>query len=128
MLSSFYNFRFGNTSMVGVGASTSICAIIGIMLANIYLSQKYLGDTNQAKKKILSMTIYILLISLIPNVDFFGHFGSLISGFLIGLSFLSVTVNGRTVNQNTIGIDRLKILAKIIFIIYTMLLLLFFIV
>jgi hypothetical protein len=74
--------------MVGVGASTSICAIIGIMLANIYLSEKYLGNTDRAKKKILSMTIYILVISLMPNVDFFGHFGSLISGFLIGISFL----------------------------------------
>ena len=31
------------------------------------------------------MIISLLVISVFPGVDFFGHFGSLISGFLIGM-------------------------------------------
>jgi hypothetical protein len=34
------------------------------------------------------MVIYIFLISILPGIDFYGHFGSLISGALLGMSFL----------------------------------------
>jgi membrane associated rhomboid family serine protease len=34
------------------------------------------------------MLVYLLIISLLPSVDFFGHFGSLISGGLLGLIVL----------------------------------------
>ena len=33
------------------------------------------------------MVGYIFILSLLPGVDFYGHFGSLICGALIGLSF-----------------------------------------
>ena len=32
--------------------------------------------------------IYLFLISMLPNVDFFGHFGSFFGGIFIGLSCL----------------------------------------
>lgn len=34
------------------------------------------------------MLISLLVVSLVPGVDFFGHFGSLISGFLLGLCLI----------------------------------------
>jgi hypothetical protein len=40
MLSDFYNLRYGNSAVVAIGASTSICAIIGLMLSNLYLKGK----------------------------------------------------------------------------------------
>jgi hypothetical protein len=34
------------------------------------------------------MLVYLFIISILPSVDFFGHFGSLISGGLIGLAII----------------------------------------
>ena len=38
------------------------------------------------KKKIGFMLVTLFIMSILPGVDFFGHFGSLISGGLIGLA------------------------------------------
>jgi membrane associated rhomboid family serine protease len=35
------------------------------------------------------MLIYLFVISLIPGVDFFGHFGSLVGGLLLGSAALA---------------------------------------
>lgn len=35
------------------------------------------------------MLIYLLVISMIPGVDFFGHFGSLFGGLLLGAAVLA---------------------------------------
>jgi hypothetical protein len=34
------------------------------------------------------MLVYLFIISILPSVGFFGHFGSLISGGLIGLAII----------------------------------------
>jgi membrane associated rhomboid family serine protease len=73
---------------LAIGASTSLCAVIGLFIAYTYLLSLMNGNTQAAKKKIGFMVLYIFLISLLPGVDFFGHFGSLISGALLGMSFL----------------------------------------
>lgn len=42
-------------------------------------------------RRILITLAYLFMISMLPNVDMFGHFGSLIGGALIGLTFLEGT-------------------------------------
>lgn len=84
MLSDLYHFNLGNSLTVGVGASTSICAIMGLYIAKIYLKSKLTGQVEFAKRQIITMLVSLLLISIMPQVDFFGHFGSLISGGLMG--------------------------------------------
>ena len=37
MLSDFYNLNFGNKHVIAVGASTSICAIMGLYIGNLYI-------------------------------------------------------------------------------------------
>lgn len=86
MLSDLYNLNLGVSTRVGVGASTSICAIMGLYIAKLYIESKKNGRMELAKRQIVTMLVYLLIVSLLPSVDFFGHFGSLISGVLIGLT------------------------------------------
>lgn len=88
MLSSLYNLHLGNSVTVGVGASTSICAVMGLSFAKLYIDSKKNGRVQLAKRQIIVSLTYLLTISLLPSVDFFGHFGSLISGALLGLIVL----------------------------------------
>lgn len=37
MLSDLYNLTLGNHSIIAIGASTSICAVMGLYMANLYL-------------------------------------------------------------------------------------------
>jgi membrane associated rhomboid family serine protease len=86
MLSDLYNLNLGNPATVGVGASTSICAVMGLYIAKLYIDSKKNGRVEMAKRQIITMLVYLLIISLLPSIDFFGHFGSLISGLLLGLA------------------------------------------
>jgi membrane associated rhomboid family serine protease len=88
MLSDIYNLHLGNPTGVAIGASTSICAIMGLYIAKIYIESKKNGTVELAKRQIITMLIYLLIISIMPSVDFFGHFGSLISGALIGIAII----------------------------------------
>lgn len=85
MLSDLYNIYLGNSFSVGVGASTSICAVMGLYIVKLYIESKKNGRVELAKRQIITMLVYLLIISLMPSVDFFGHFGSLISGVLLGM-------------------------------------------
>lgn len=69
----------------GVGASTSICSVMGFDFAFRILRVN--NQPLQARRILVSL-FYLFLISIMPGVDFFGHFGSLIGGFLIGFAFL----------------------------------------
>lgn len=44
MLSDLYHINLGNSLTVGVGASTSICAIMGLYIAKLYLNSKITGQ------------------------------------------------------------------------------------
>ena len=61
---------------------------MGFYMAKLYVDSKKSGRVELAKRQIVTMLVYLLIISLMPSVDFFGHFGSLISGGLIGLIVL----------------------------------------
>jgi membrane associated rhomboid family serine protease len=78
-------YNLTNRTLLAVGASTSICSVIGFDFA-----YRLLRINNQPlqPRRLLITLLYLLLISLLPGVDFFGHFGSLAAGFLIGGSFL----------------------------------------
>lgn len=88
MLSDIYNYYLGNIASIGVGASTSICAIMGLYIAKLYIESKKNGTVEMAKRRIITILVYLLIISVLPQVDFFGHFGSLISGALLGLAVI----------------------------------------
>lgn len=74
-----------NGNLLAVGSSTSICSVIGFDFA--YRILRVDGQPLQTRRLAITL-IYLLLISIMPGVDFYGHFGSLIGGFLIGLSVL----------------------------------------
>jgi hypothetical protein len=77
------------------------------------------------KKKIGLMVVYILLVSLQPGVDFYGHMGSFISGILIGFSFSGLKSD---YVEDSLNIKKLKIFALIIYANYTIFLLSIFLV
>ncbi len=85
------NVRFKSSIAIAVGASTSICAIVGLYLAKVFIAYKKGEDIQQAKRTAISIIVSLILISLFPGVDFWGHFGSLFSGLFLGLIILSVS-------------------------------------
>lgn len=87
MFSSLINLLRNKGNIIAIGASTSICAIFGLSMATMYIDNLRRGDAENAKKKIGFMLVSLLITSLLPGVDIFGHLGSLISGGLIGLAF-----------------------------------------
>ena len=89
MLFDLKNIITNNHANVAIGASTSICAVMGLFIANALILHLKGIDIKELRKRIIFMLITLLLISLIPGVDFFGHLGSLISGFLLGLAIVS---------------------------------------
>lgn len=114
MLFDLYNKHFGNINALAIGASTSVCAVMGLYMATIYLWSKVHGRTEMAIKEIASMLLYVFILSLFPGIDFFGHFGSIISGALIGLSFVEM--------PERVNIKKLRLFSKIGLGVYTLIL------
>jgi membrane associated rhomboid family serine protease len=85
MLFDLKNVITNTHATVAIGASTSICAIMGLFIANVLILHFKGIDVKELRKRIVFMLVTLLLISFIPGVDFFGHLGSLISGFFLGL-------------------------------------------
>ena len=125
LLSLFANFMNENDNVVSVGASTSICAILGLYLGSLYLTSLKNGTVESVKKQIGLMTLYLLLVSVMPGVDFYGHLGSFIGGSLIGLSFSGLKSD---YGEDSLGIKKLKIIALIIYANYSIFLLSIFLV
>jgi hypothetical protein len=71
--------------LLAVGASTAVCSVIGFDFAGRVLQVD--GAPPQTRRLLISLA-YIFVISIMPGVDFYGHFGSLFGGFFIGLAFL----------------------------------------
>ena len=84
MLTTCVAFYIKNTLTLGVGASTTICAVIGTYYAYKILK---VDEQEPSFKEIICQLVYIFIISMLPRVDFFGHFGSLFGGFFMGLAY-----------------------------------------
>jgi len=78
-------FNMRNKVLLAVGASTSICSVIGFDFASRVLRVN--GQPLQGRRLLISLA-YIFILSMLPGIDFYGHFGSLFGGFLFGASFL----------------------------------------
>lgn len=63
---------------------------MGLYLVHVYIDGRNTGRVSLAKKEIIITLIYLLLISLMPSVDFFGHLGGLISGAMIGTCIIAL--------------------------------------
>lgn len=85
---SAYNLRL--KQLLAVGASTSICSVIGFDFAYRILR---VNDQPLQSRRLFITLFYLFLISMIPGVDFYGHFGSLLGGFWIGTAFLKPSWN-----------------------------------
>ena len=114
MLFDFKNIKFGTPNTIAIGASTSICAIIGLFIANVIALYIKGRDIKDAKRIVCTMLITLLIISMLPGIDFFGHFGSLISGVLLGMMLIP---------QGDRELNKMKWVGIIGFAIYTLLLL-----
>jgi hypothetical protein len=84
MCTDVVNQRLLERLTIGVGASTCLCAVIGSSFAFSILR---VNEMPVPWKTIFCQLAYITILSLIPGIDFFGHFGSLIPGFLFGMAF-----------------------------------------
>lgn len=82
------------------------------------------GNTDAAKKKIMYMTLYIFVMSMLPGVDIYGHAGSLISGVLLGMGFLNMGPN--CLRDDTAR--KTKILARILYLLYSLALMSIFVI
>ena len=78
------------------------------------------GTTSAVKKKISFMVAYLFFISVMPGIDFYGHFGSFIAGSLIGLAFSGVKMDYGDDGHN---VKKLKLVCLIIYASYSILLL-----
>lgn len=125
LLTSIANFLNENNYAVSIGSSTSICAVLGLYLSTIYIVSVKNGNIDQVKKQIIFMVLYLLLVSLMPRVDFYGHLGSFISGSLIGLSFSTLKNDN---SEDSLFIKKIKLLARILYLIYLTLGFAFFII
>lgn len=105
MLFVFKNLVIKTRSAISVGASTSICAIMGLYVANVIVAYFKGEDTTELKKRVIMMLVTVLVISLLPDVDLFGHLGSLISGVLAGMMVLAPNAGklGRVKKVGIIG-------------------------
>lgn len=85
MASLCYFYYIKGEPVIAVGASTSICAIVGL-----HLAFRFLKIDNLVVPVFYYVVLlgYLFIISLMPDVDFMGHFGSLLGGFLMGLALL----------------------------------------
>lgn len=110
---------------MSVGASTSICAVLGLYLATIYILSLKNGNVDQIQKQICLMIIYLLIVSILPGVDFYGHVGSFIAGSLIGLSFSALRDD---MSEDTLLVKKLKLVALILYANYTILELILFVI
>lgn len=111
LLTSYVNFINENNFTVSVGASTSICAVLGLDLATMYIVSLKNGNVDQVKKPIAFIILYLLIVSLMPGVDFYGHLGSFMAGSLIGLSFSALK---HDFSEDTLFIKKLKLVALIL--------------
>lgn len=88
MLFDFYHIMREDISPIAIGASTSICAIIGLFVANVIILHKKGENIERAKQIVISILISLVIISLLPGVDLLGHMGSLVSGLFLGLMLI----------------------------------------
>lgn len=89
MLSDLSSAYFNTPYVLSVGASTSICAVLGLYYVEIInKSFNNEGMPCNTIKILIANTVILLICSLMPGVDFFGHFGSLIAGILLGGALL----------------------------------------
>jgi hypothetical protein len=65
------------------------------------------------------MLVTLFIMSILPGVDFFGHFGSLISGGLIGLAINCLKIE---LLIEIPFIKKIAVISRIAFLIYTVLL------
>ena len=86
MFSTFINNKFGNKYITLVGASVSICSIMGLFAIKVYVDAvKNNEKIKYPIKEIIIMSIYLMLVTILPGMDFFGLFGSILSGVLVGM-------------------------------------------
>jgi len=61
---------------------------MGLYIANVICLSKKNQNVDGSRQSIIRMIGSLFILSLIPGVDFFGHFGSLFSGILLGLTLI----------------------------------------
>ena len=88
MLFAFISLAMDTVAVISVGASTSICAVMGLFVSNAILLHFKGEATSELKQRVVMMLVSVLVISLVPGVDLFGHLGGLISGILLGFMFI----------------------------------------
>jgi membrane associated rhomboid family serine protease len=100
-----------------VGASTSICAVMGLFIAQVIVLHK-MGESAKKGKCIAGVLIVSLtLVSLQPHVSLLAHLGGLLSGLFFGLMVLP--------GSQQEAVKKLKTMGTMIFIGFSVILLVF---
>lgn len=78
-----HNIR--NQDLVAVGASSAISSVIGFDI--MYRALRVNSQPMNSRRMLITLG-YMFIISIMPGVDFYGHFGSLLGGALLGACVL----------------------------------------
>ncbi len=98
-----------------VGASTSICAVMGLFIAQVIVLHK-MGESAKKGKCIAGVLIVSLtLVSLQPHVSLLAHLGGLLSGLFFGLMVLPGSQQEALDSQQE-AVKKLKTMGTMIFI------------
>lgn len=60
-----------------------------MIMADLLMKSLARGNLKMGLYRIMFILGYIVIMSLLPGVDIYGHLGGLLSGFLFTLSFIS---------------------------------------
>lgn len=73
---------------VMVGASGAIFAVFGALWADLWQNWSVYQDKCQALTMLLFLTVFNVLLGMMPYLDNFAHIGGIIMGFFMGLGLL----------------------------------------
>ncbi len=78
---------YQNLNQVSVGFSGAICGYLGFWLTALLIKTRNTYLEHAARKKVVCNLLFVLAISLLPNISFLAHFGGLAAGSALFCAF-----------------------------------------
>ncbi|CAI2376820.1 unnamed protein product [Moneuplotes crassus] len=98
MLSGIGGFIFSScvSDSIAVGASGAIFGIISVMFVNLLMNWRALYNSGALMPTLIMILLLVLMaFASGDNADTYGHFGGLLTGFLLGVIYYKYDTHGR---------------------------------